>query len=163
VRQRELDQAVGRDQPDRPLSVDAQHERGREQAAGGRRDAERAAQARRLRDRGLRRERLRQRCVRLRAGLGHVPPLHPPAPALGCERGWDTCRNYIRESRRSEAGHVCGDALEAPAEHTKKRPDRPCFLYLQTIDPHVVYRVDKKYWSPYFEGAYDGPLGSAIE
>ncbi len=83
--------------------------------------------------------------------------------AFGFEQGWDTFKNYIRENRPSEAEHVFGDALAWHAEHAKKHPDKPFFLYLQTIDPHVVYRVDKKYWSPYFDGDYDGPLGRAIE
>lgn len=82
---------------------------------------------------------------------------------FGFEQGWDTFRNYIRENRSSEAEYVFGDALAWHAEHTKKHPDKPFFLYLQTIDPHVTYRVDKQYWSPYFEGDYDGPLGKAIE
>ena len=83
--------------------------------------------------------------------------------AFGFEQGWDTYKNYIRESLPSEAEHVFGDALAWHAEHAKEHPDQPYFLYLQTIDPHVVYRVDKEYWSPYFDGEYDGPLGPTID
>lgn len=83
--------------------------------------------------------------------------------AFGFEQGWDEFRNYIRENRPSEAEHVFGDVLTWHAEHTKKRPDNPYFLYVQTIDPHVPYRVDREFWGSYFEGEYDGPLGSSIE
>ena len=83
--------------------------------------------------------------------------------AFGFEQGWDTYKNYIRESKPSEAEHVFADALAWHADHTKQHPDQPYFLYIQTIDPHVVYRVDKEYWGPYFDGDYDGPLGPTID
>jgi arylsulfatase A-like enzyme len=83
--------------------------------------------------------------------------------AFGFEQGWDKYRNYIRESKPSEAEHVFADALAWHAEHAKHHPDQPFFLYLQTIDPHVNYHVDREFWSPYFEGSYDGPLGSSID
>ena len=82
---------------------------------------------------------------------------------FGFEQGWDTFRNYIREDRRSEAEHVFADALAWLDEHGRAPAGRPYFLYLQTIDPHVTYKVDRAYWSPYFTGDYRGPLGSTID
>jgi choline-sulfatase len=81
---------------------------------------------------------------------------------FGFEQGWDVFRNYIRENKASESEHVFADALAWHARHLEKHPDEPYFLYLQTIDPHVTYRVDQEFWSPYFEGEYDGPLGPSI-
>ncbi len=82
---------------------------------------------------------------------------------FGFAKGWDTYKNYIRESKPSEAEFVYGDALEWLSKQQEKAPEQRFFLYLQTIDPHVVYRVDEPYWSKYFEGEYKGPLGNTIE
>jgi arylsulfatase A-like enzyme len=82
---------------------------------------------------------------------------------FGFEQGWDTFRNYIREDRRSEAEHVFADALDWLDDHRESPGSRPFFLYLQTIDPHVTYKVDKAYWSPYFAGDYRGQLGTTID
>ena len=54
---------------------------------------------------------------------------------FGFQRGWATYRNYIRENRPSDAAHVFADALK----WLDQQRDRPFFLYLQTIDPHVTY------------------------
>ena len=78
---------------------------------------------------------------------------------FGFRQGWDHFRNYIRENRPSEAEHVYSDAL---AWLESRPPDRPFFLYLQTIDPHVNYEVDRAYSSLYFDGSYRGPLGPSI-
>jgi choline-sulfatase len=81
---------------------------------------------------------------------------------FGFKRGWDQYRNYIREGRPSEAEYVYGDALDWLARRRSKKSREPFFVYIQTIDPHVRYDVDEKYWRPYFEGSYTGPLGSSI-
>ncbi|RMH40595.1 MAG: hypothetical protein D6689_13370, partial [Deltaproteobacteria bacterium] len=77
---------------------------------------------------------------------------------FGFDQGWDFFRNYIREERPSDAEHVYADALEWIDQHKGQR----FFAYIQTIDPHVVYQVDRKYSALYFDGDYDGPLGDAI-
>lgn len=77
---------------------------------------------------------------------------------FGFEKGWDVFKNYIRESKPSEAEYVYADALD----WVKKNKDGKFFLYLQTIDPHVVYRVDEPYTQHYFDGKYSGPLGPTI-
>jgi choline-sulfatase len=78
---------------------------------------------------------------------------------FGFRQGWDHFRNYIRESRPSEAEHVYGDAV---AWLRQRSPEAPFFLYLQTIDPHVKYEVDRAYSSLYFDGSYRGPLGPSV-
>ena len=78
---------------------------------------------------------------------------------FGFGKGWDFYRNYIRESRPSEAEHVYGDAL-AWLEDNR---DQPFFLYIQTIDPHVPYAVGREYTKPYFADTYAGVLGADID
>jgi len=77
---------------------------------------------------------------------------------FGFEKGWDFFTNYIRESRTSDASVVFKEALEWIVANK----DKPQFVYIQTIDPHVVYKVDERFSGLYFEGQYTGPLGSSI-
>lgn len=77
---------------------------------------------------------------------------------FGFKQGWDRFRNYIRESRPHEAEDVFKEA----AKWIKKRKDKRFFAYIQTIDPHVPYTVERKYTRPYFSGRYAGHLGGSI-
>ncbi len=77
---------------------------------------------------------------------------------FGFAEGWDVFRNYIRENKPSEAEYVYADALTWLA----KPRDKPFFLYLQTIDPHVEYSVGKDYTNPYFPAPYKGQLGASV-
>ena len=77
---------------------------------------------------------------------------------FGFEKGWDTFKNYIRESKPSQAEHVYGDSLAWLKEHK----DQKYFLYIQTIDPHVPYRFNGEATSQYYEGNYTGALGNNI-
>ena len=80
--------------------------------------------------------------------------------AFGFEKGWDVFKNYIRIGKPSEAEHVYKDAKAfLDANKSKGR----FFLYIQTIDPHVVYRVGKEYTKHYYPGEYKGILGSTID
>jgi arylsulfatase A-like enzyme len=79
---------------------------------------------------------------------------------FGFEKGWDQFRNYIRESKNSSAENVYRDGLEW-LDGQKDSSER-FFLYLQTIDPHVNYAVDEKYWGRYYKGRYGGFLGSSV-
>ncbi|HLU66151.1 MAG TPA: sulfatase [Kofleriaceae bacterium] len=81
---------------------------------------------------------------------------------FGFQQGWDHFTNYIRENKPSEAERVYTDALAWLKEHQQKSPEQPFFLYIQSIDPHVVYDVDKEYWGLYYEGTYKGRLGPTI-
>ncbi len=82
---------------------------------------------------------------------------------FGFDQGWDVFKNYIREEKPSEAEYVFHDGLAWLDKHAKSAPDKPFFLYLQTIDPHVSYRDKGKFTHQYFEGDYKGPLGSSID
>jgi arylsulfatase A-like enzyme len=76
----------------------------------------------------------------------------------GFNQGWDFHRNYIRESRNTSAENVYDEAIEWFQEHKEK----PFFMYLQTIDPHVPYRVDRKYTELYFPENPPHPPGSNL-
>ena len=81
---------------------------------------------------------------------------------FGFEKGWDSFKNYIREGKNSEAASVFGDAAAWLEKQRADKPDQPYFLYIQSIDPHVNYDVDREYWSRYYQGEYKGPLGPSI-
>jgi arylsulfatase A-like enzyme len=75
--------------------------------------------------------------------------------AFGFRQGWATYRNYIREGRRTQARFVAADVLE----WLDARPDdRPFFLYVHTIDPHVPYMPPPDVLASYDPEPYDGPV-----
>lgn len=76
----------------------------------------------------------------------------------GFNQGWDFHRNYIRESRNTSAENVYDEAIEWFEEHREK----PFFMYIQTIDPHVPYRVDRKYTERYFADNPPGSIGANL-
>ena len=82
---------------------------------------------------------------------------------FGFERGWDHFRNYIRENKSSEADRVFGDAMAWLTERKQATDGKPFFLYIQTIDPHVVYKAPAEYVQRYYPDKYDGPLGPTID
>jgi arylsulfatase A-like enzyme len=74
---------------------------------------------------------------------------------FGFGQGWHTYRNYIREGRRSIAQFLAADVLE----WLDKRPhDKPFFLYVHAIDPHVPYRPPKSFLAMYDAEPYGGPV-----
>lgn len=74
---------------------------------------------------------------------------------FGFQRGWDSWRNYIRERRNSRGENVAADVLRWMDE----RPaDRPFFLYVHAIDPHVPYRPPQSYLQIYDPDPYRGPV-----
>jgi choline-sulfatase len=74
---------------------------------------------------------------------------------FGFKQGWNTYRNYIRESRRSASEYVAADVLG----WLDRRPqDRPFFLYVHTIDPHVPYRPRPEFLPIYGDPSYQGPV-----
>jgi arylsulfatase A-like enzyme len=75
--------------------------------------------------------------------------------AFGFDQGWGTYRNYIREGRRTEAEHVAHDVL---AWLDARPTDKPFFLYVHTIDPHVPYRPPEETLALYEETPYRGAL-----
>jgi choline-sulfatase len=72
---------------------------------------------------------------------------------FGFRQGWTTYRNYVREGRNTPAQFVAADVLSwldgRPAE-------KPFFLYVHTIDPHVPYRPPHQFLSMYDAQAYNG-------
>jgi choline-sulfatase len=74
---------------------------------------------------------------------------------FGFKQGWTTYRNYIREGRNTPAQYVAADVLE----WLDARPtDKPFFLYVHTIDPHVPYRPPQAFLSMYDAQSYAGPV-----
>ena len=72
---------------------------------------------------------------------------------FGFGRGWSTYRNYIREGRRTMAELVAADVLQ----WLDARPtDKPFFLYVHTIDPHVPYRPPAEHLALYGDPSYRG-------
>jgi choline-sulfatase len=75
---------------------------------------------------------------------------------FGFRQGWAAgFRNYVREGRRNQARFVVDDALE----WLDARPsDRPFFLYVHTIDPHVPYSPPSEDLARYDADPYGGPV-----
>ncbi len=74
---------------------------------------------------------------------------------FGFEQGWDTWRNYLREGRRTAARFVAADVLSWLDERPR---DRPFFLYVHTIDPHVPYIPPDDILARYDPEPYAGPV-----
>jgi arylsulfatase A-like enzyme len=74
---------------------------------------------------------------------------------FGFQRGWDAWTNYVREGKPNRAQFVMDDAVAWLGRRPK---DRPFFLYVHTIDPHVPYMPPAKYRALYDDQPYDGPV-----
>lgn len=72
---------------------------------------------------------------------------------FGFRQGWSTYRNYIREGRRNQARFVAEDVLHWLDERPE---DRPFFLYVHTIDPHVPYMPPPDDLTRYDAEPYEG-------
>ena len=72
---------------------------------------------------------------------------------FGFKRGWDKWRNYVREGRPNRAQFVADDAVQWLKERPK---NKPFFLYVHTIDPHVPYIPPRKYRALYDNEPYNG-------
>ncbi len=74
---------------------------------------------------------------------------------FGFERGWDKWTNYVREGKPNRAQFVADHSIQ----WLKSRPkDKPFFLYIHTIDPHVPYIPPKKYRALYDDEPYNGQV-----
>jgi arylsulfatase A-like enzyme len=74
---------------------------------------------------------------------------------FGFKKGWNTWTNYVREGKPNRAEFVFKDA----EQWLEKRTDeKPFFLYVHTIDPHVPYIPPKKYIDIYDSLPYRGPV-----
>ncbi|MCP4600682.1 MAG: sulfatase-like hydrolase/transferase [Proteobacteria bacterium] len=74
---------------------------------------------------------------------------------FGFRQGWGTWTNYVRERKANRARFVVNDAVDWLDAHPQ---EKPFFLYVHTIDPHVPYIPPRKYWSLYDSGPYQGPV-----
>jgi choline-sulfatase len=75
---------------------------------------------------------------------------------FGFKQGFESYHNYVREGRRSSAQTVAADVLD----WLDARPrERPFFLYVHTIDPHVPYMPPKNFLKLYDAEPYAGPIG----
>lgn len=74
---------------------------------------------------------------------------------FGFKQGWSTYRNYIREGRRTIAQEVAKDVVEWLDSRPK---DKPFFMYMHTIDPHVPYKPPKSFLDLYDPKPYAGPV-----
>lgn len=72
---------------------------------------------------------------------------------FGFRQGWSTYRNYVREGRRNQARFVAEDVLHWLDERPE---DRPFFLYVHTVDPHVPYMPPPEDLQRYDPDPYDG-------
>lgn len=74
---------------------------------------------------------------------------------FGFRQGWATFRNYIREGLRTQAQFVAADVI---AWLDARPAERPFFLYVHTIDPHVPYMPPADLLALYDPNPYDGPV-----
>lgn len=72
---------------------------------------------------------------------------------FGFERGWDTWTNYVREGKPNRAQFVADHSVAWLQGRPK---DRPFFMYIHTIDPHVPYIPPNRYRALYDDEPYDG-------
>lgn len=72
---------------------------------------------------------------------------------FGFRQGWGSFRNYIREGLRSQAEFVAHDVL---AWLDARDAERPFFLYVHTIDPHVPYLPPSEMLALYDPDPYEG-------
>ena len=77
----------------------------------------------------------------------------------GFDRGWDETRNFIRENLPNGAEYLWRTArtwVDAPGNKAK-----PNFLYLATVEPHVIYNPKKEFLAHYWKKPYGGPIKPA--
>ena len=72
----------------------------------------------------------------------------------GFDRGWDMYRNFIRESLPNGADYLWKTAKPWVLANQK----RPEFIYLATVEPHVIYNPPKQFLIKYWNKPYHGPI-----
>lgn len=72
----------------------------------------------------------------------------------GFDRGWDINRNFIRESLPNGADYLWKTAKEWILPNATKSQ----FLYLATVEPHVIYNPKKEFLVKYWNKPYRGPI-----
>jgi len=75
----------------------------------------------------------------------------------GFDRGWDINRNFIRENLPNGAEYLWKTAKAWIAPLLKQRQ----FVYLATVEPHVIYNPKKEFLAKYWDKEYTGPIKPA--
>jgi choline-sulfatase len=78
----------------------------------------------------------------------------------GFDRGWDINRNFIRENLPNGAVYLwkTAKAWILPGLKAGKRD----FVYLATVEPHVIYNPPKEFLVKYWDKPYTGPIKPAL-
>jgi arylsulfatase A-like enzyme len=76
----------------------------------------------------------------------------------GFDRGWDINRNFIRESLPNGAEYLWKTAKDWILPNGNKAQ----FLYLATVEPHVIYNPKKEFLARYWKKPYKGPIKPAM-
>jgi arylsulfatase A-like enzyme len=82
------------------------------------------------------------------AGNGFIGKPH------GFGRGWNTFRNLLREGKPAKAPYL----FPHVRRWLQRKREKPFFLYVHTVDPHVPYNPPKHFLALYWQGRYLGPL-----
>jgi arylsulfatase A-like enzyme len=77
---------------------------------------------------------------------------------FGFNQGWDYYTNFLREGKNGQAKNVYRNAID----WVEKNHDKPFFLYVQTIDPHVPWNIPDEYKKLYYDGKYTGRIGPTM-
>jgi hypothetical protein len=72
----------------------------------------------------------------------------------GFKQGWDHYRNVIRESLPNTADYLWKITKPWVEQHKNER----LFVYIATVDPHVIYNPKPEFAKLYFKGPYSGPI-----
>tara|TARA_R110002096_G_scaffold16898_15_gene58273 strand:- start:60287 stop:62581 length:2295 start_codon:yes stop_codon:yes gene_type:complete len=78
---------------------------------------------------------------------------------FGFDKGWSHFQNDSDHSKNGNGSMLYPHA----AEWMEKHKDERFFLYVQSVDPHTTYDVPKDYWSRYYDGGYNGPIGTSFD
>ena len=72
----------------------------------------------------------------------------------GFVRGWDYFENLLLRGKPGKAPYL----LREVNRWLDKRRDKPFFLYVHSVDPHVPYNPPRNFLSFYWQGRYRGRL-----
>jgi Sulfatase len=72
----------------------------------------------------------------------------------GFDRGWDETRNFIRENLPNGADYLWNVAKKWILANGPHRQ----FVYLATVEPHVIYNPKKQFLERYWKKPYHGPI-----
>jgi arylsulfatase A-like enzyme len=72
----------------------------------------------------------------------------------GFKQGWDAYRNVIRESLPNTADYLWKITRPWVEQHKNEK----MFVYIATVDPHVIYNPQPQFAKTYFNKPYSGPI-----